>query len=66
MGSTIYLLHKPLMITKDGNVEKFPEIFVEILSRFSASMTMETKQHGEISSARNIESFRCNFQEILI
>ena len=54
------------MITKDGTVEKFPEIFGEILSKFPVSMTMETKQHEEISSARNIELFRCNFQEILI
>ena len=66
MGSIIYLLHKPFMITKDGNVEKFPEIFVEIFSKFPVSMTMETKQHGEISSDRNIELFWCNFQEILI
>ena len=66
MVSTIYLLHKPFMITKDENVEKLPEIFTEILSKFPVSMTMETKQHGEISSARNIELFRCNFQEILI
>ena len=54
------------MITKDGNVEKFPEIFGAILSKFPVSMTMETEQHEEISSARNIELFRCNFQEILI
>ena len=66
MGSTIYLLHKPFMIIKDENVEKFPEIFGEILSKFPVSMTMETKQHGEISSARNIELFLCNFQEIFI
>ena len=39
----IYLLRKPFMITKDGNVEKFPEIFGSILSKFPVSMTMETK-----------------------
>ena len=54
------------MITKDGNVEKFPEIFGAILSKFPVSMTMEMKQHEEIFSARNIELFWCNFQEILI
>ena len=48
------------------NVEKFPEIFTAILSKFPVSMTMETKQHEEISSARNIKLFWCNFQEILI
>ena len=54
------------MITKDGTVEKFLEIFGAILSKFPVSMTMETKQHEEISSARNIELFRGSFQEILI
>ena len=60
MGFIIYLLHKPFMITKDGNVEKFPEIFEkfpEIFEKFPISMTMKTKQHGEISSAINIELF---------
>ena len=32
--------------------------------KFPVSMTMETKQHGEISSAKNNELFWCNFQEI--
>ena len=56
------------MITKDGNVEKFPEIFRAILSKFLVSMTMETetKQHEEISSVINIKLFWCDFQEILI
>ena len=53
------------MITRDGNVEKFPEILGAILSKFPVSMTMETKQYEEISSARNIELFWCNFQKIL-
>ena len=34
VGSIIYFLHKPFIITKDGNVEKFTEIFWEILSKF--------------------------------
>ena len=54
------------MITKEGNVEKFLEIFGAILPKFPVSLTMETEQHEEISSAGNIKLFRCNFQKILI